>query len=161
MYIPSAFEEKDRGKLFDFLEAYSFGLHGGEPFASHLPFLLERGWGPHGALLGHMARANPQWHDLDVKEVLDALRFRCAAGTVKSVTTFHPFMGPPWVLAAFSREPAFRHRGPLCPPIPSSRRTNVRMARHARQMSAVADTPDKCLNAATRETNVRSRRTNV
>jgi transcriptional regulator len=74
MYIPSAFEEKDRGKLFDFVETYSFGLlvslHHGEPLASHLPFLLERGSGPCGALLGHMARPNPQWHDLDGKQVL-------------------------------------------------------------------------------------------
>ena len=74
MYIPSAFEEKDPGKLFDFMQAYSFGLlvslHQGEPFASHLPFLLERSSGPHGALLGHMARANPHWRDLDGKEVL-------------------------------------------------------------------------------------------
>src|SRR4051794_24988959 len=50
MRIPSAFEEEDRGKLFDFVEAYSFGrlapLQRGEPFASYLPFLLERGAGP-------------------------------------------------------------------------------------------------------------------
>ena len=31
------------------------------PFATHLPFLLERTAGPHGCLIGHMARANPQW----------------------------------------------------------------------------------------------------
>lgn len=31
---------------------------------SHLPLLLERHSGTHGKLIGHMARANPQWHDL-------------------------------------------------------------------------------------------------
>jgi transcriptional regulator len=74
MFIPTAFEQTDRHKLHDFIEANSFGLlvstHTGEPFATHLPFLLERDAGPHGRLVGHMARANPQWHDLDGQEVL-------------------------------------------------------------------------------------------
>jgi transcriptional regulator len=74
MYIPSAFQETDTQKLHDFMEAYSFALlvstDGGEPFASHLPFLLERDTGPHGALAGHVARANPQWRGLDGRPVL-------------------------------------------------------------------------------------------
>jgi transcriptional regulator len=74
MYLPTAFEQKDPGDLYGFIEAHSFGLlvstHRGEPFASHLPFLLERRAGPHGTLIGHMARANPQWQDLDGQEVL-------------------------------------------------------------------------------------------
>jgi transcriptional regulator len=32
--------------------------------ANHLPFLLERGKGPHGTLIGHVARANPVWQSL-------------------------------------------------------------------------------------------------
>ena len=52
MYVPSAFAETDQGKLHDFIEAYSFGLlvstHLGEPFATHVPFLLDRDAGPHG-----------------------------------------------------------------------------------------------------------------
>jgi transcriptional regulator len=74
MYIPAAFQETDRGRLHDFIEANSFGLlisiHGGEPFATHLPFLLERHTGPHGTLGGHMARANPHWQGLDGRDVL-------------------------------------------------------------------------------------------
>jgi transcriptional regulator len=74
MYVPTAFAETDPVKLHAFIEAHSFGLlvstHGGEPFATHLPFLLERDAGPHGCLVGHMARANPQWHDLEGREVL-------------------------------------------------------------------------------------------
>lgn len=74
MYVPTAFEEKDQAKLHDFMEAYSFGLlvstHGGEPFATHLPLLLDRTAGPHGRLVGHMARANPHWHDLEGQTVL-------------------------------------------------------------------------------------------
>ena len=67
MYIPAAFVEPDLTKLHDFIEQNSFGLLvsqvDGLPFASHLPLLLERTTGPHGTLVGHMARANPQWRD--------------------------------------------------------------------------------------------------
>lgn len=65
MYVPSHFEVSDRDRLLDFVETHSFGLLvaplDGEPFASHLPLLVERGFGPWGALVGHMARANPHW----------------------------------------------------------------------------------------------------
>jgi transcriptional regulator len=68
MYVPPHFAETDPAKLHDFIEEYSFGLlvtqAGGRPFASHLPFLLDRAAGPHGTLVGHVARANPQWRDL-------------------------------------------------------------------------------------------------
>jgi transcriptional regulator len=74
MYIPSAFQETAQDKLHGFIEANPFGLlistHDGEPFATHLPFLLERGGGPHGRLVGHMARANPQWRGLDGEQAL-------------------------------------------------------------------------------------------
>jgi transcriptional regulator len=33
--------------------------------ANHVPFLLDRSRGPHGTLIGHVARANPVWRDLD------------------------------------------------------------------------------------------------
>jgi len=36
----------------------------GEPFATHLPFLLEPDGGEHGTLLGHVARGNPQSRQL-------------------------------------------------------------------------------------------------
>jgi transcriptional regulator len=51
------------------MQQYSFATlvtqHNGVPFASHLPFLLQTGAGPYGTLLGHMARANPQWQDFN------------------------------------------------------------------------------------------------
>jgi transcriptional regulator len=34
-----------------------------EPFISHLPLELDKAPAPHGALLGHMARANPHWRN--------------------------------------------------------------------------------------------------
>jgi transcriptional regulator len=68
IYIPSSFAENDAQRLQDFMRAHSFATlvtqHDGAPFASHLPLMLESGVGQHGALLGHMARANPQWQDL-------------------------------------------------------------------------------------------------
>ena len=67
MYVPAAFAEADLTKLHEFIEQHSFGLLVSEvdglPFASHLPFLLDRSGGPNGALVAHMARANPQWRD--------------------------------------------------------------------------------------------------
>ena len=74
MYVPPHFAETDTAKLFDFIEAHSFGLlvsqADGRPFASHLPLLLDRHAGPHGALRGHLARANPQWRTAPGQEVL-------------------------------------------------------------------------------------------
>ena len=74
MYVPPHFAETDPAKLFDFIEANSFGLlvsrADGRPFASHLPLLLDRHAGPHGRLVGHVARAHPQWRGAAGPEVL-------------------------------------------------------------------------------------------
>ncbi len=74
MYVPPAFARTAPAELFAFVEAHSFALlvstRDGAPFATHLPLLLDRAAGPHGTLVGHMARANPQWRDLDGQPVL-------------------------------------------------------------------------------------------
>jgi transcriptional regulator len=68
MYVPAHFAERDPVRLHDFIARHSFGLlvsqADGAPFATHLPFLLDRDAGPHGTLIGHMARANPHWRTL-------------------------------------------------------------------------------------------------
>jgi len=65
MYIPSAFRVEDAEKLASFMEQHRFATlvthDGAAPFASHLPMLLRKEGGPHGTLVSHMARANPQW----------------------------------------------------------------------------------------------------
>jgi transcriptional regulator len=65
MYVPAHFAVTDAAALHDFIERHSFAqlvTHlDGAPFVSHLPFLLDRAAGPNGTLVGHMARANPQW----------------------------------------------------------------------------------------------------
>jgi transcriptional regulator len=74
MYVPSHFAEADLDKLHAAIEQHSFALlvsqAGGEPFASHLPLLLDRDSGPRGTLIGHMARANPQWREAAGQQVL-------------------------------------------------------------------------------------------
>ena len=63
MYVPSSFAESDVPTLFAFMEAHPLatlvtntatGL-----FATHLPLVIDRGAGPNGTLMGHIARANP------------------------------------------------------------------------------------------------------
>ena len=69
MYVPAHFAQTDPAKLFDFIEQNSFGLLmsqlAGEPFATHLPLLLDREASLHGTLIGHVARANPHWQTTD------------------------------------------------------------------------------------------------
>jgi transcriptional regulator len=74
MYVPSSFSQTDPQTLYEFIGRHSFAVlvssTGTEPFASHLPLLLERpGAGP-GRLTGHMARANPQWRTAAGRRVL-------------------------------------------------------------------------------------------
>ena len=60
MYLPKDFAVEDRETLYGLIRANSFGLLisqvDGQPFATHLPFLLEG-----DVLVAHMARANPHW----------------------------------------------------------------------------------------------------
>jgi transcriptional regulator len=65
MYIPKHFEQTDDGTLWDFIDEHAFGtlltVADGKPFASHLPFLVDR---TARVLHCHVARANPQWRQL-------------------------------------------------------------------------------------------------
>lgn len=74
MYIPPSFAETDLHTLHDFIEQFSFATlvstNNSEPFASHLPLLLDRTRGQQGTLIGHMAKANPQWQFADSQNVL-------------------------------------------------------------------------------------------
>jgi transcriptional regulator len=67
MYIPAPFEVSDQGFAQQVMGEHSFALLvtavEGAPVATHLPFLFDAELGPKGTLLGHMARANPQWKD--------------------------------------------------------------------------------------------------
>ena len=69
MYNPASFAEHDVSKLHAFLRRHSFAtlVSSGEGglVASHLPLLLDPRAGRLGHLLGHMARANPQWRQVE------------------------------------------------------------------------------------------------
>lgn len=74
MYVPSYFAQTDAGVLHQLMRRYGFAtlvtVSDGAPFASHLPLLVDVERGPHGTLLGHVARANPQWRSFGEAEAL-------------------------------------------------------------------------------------------
>ncbi|MFO0808781.1 MAG: ACT domain-containing protein [Gemmataceae bacterium] len=65
MYVPPHFRVDDPAALVELMRRHSFAMlitdDGHAPFATHLPVLHRPGGGPHGTLVGHVARANPQW----------------------------------------------------------------------------------------------------
>lgn len=65
MYTPSYFSETDPARIASLIEANAFGVLisvvDGRASASHIPFLYDQ---TDGVLLGHLARANPQWKTL-------------------------------------------------------------------------------------------------
>jgi transcriptional regulator len=89
MYIPTAFRAADRAALYDLIERHGFGtlvtVRDGAPFATHLPFLLDRG---RGVLLGHVARANPHAAALAGAEALVIFRGP------------HAYVSPSWYATA-------------------------------------------------------------
>ena len=88
MYVPAHFAESDINRLHDFIRQHSFGVLVSQvdetPYATHLPFLLDRDRGQYGTLIGHTARANPQ----------------CATSRNQSVLAIfsgpHAYISPTW-----------------------------------------------------------------
>ena len=71
MYIPKPFVMNDPTEITNFIHAHSFGILmstvDGQPLATHLPFLYDA---ERNILLAHMAKANPQWRNLNGQSVL-------------------------------------------------------------------------------------------
>jgi transcriptional regulator len=71
MYIPKHFKIEDEELVYDFIEENGFATlisqHNGEPYATHLPLLLDR---EQTLLSGHFARPNGQWKDIENQSVL-------------------------------------------------------------------------------------------
>ncbi|MFP7201243.1 FMN-binding negative transcriptional regulator [Lysinibacillus halotolerans] len=71
MYIPKHFKLEDEEVIYDLIEQYGFATlvsqHKGEPYATHLPLMLNKG---EKALYGHFARPNLQWKDAGDQQVL-------------------------------------------------------------------------------------------
>lgn len=74
MYIPDTFKENDRNVAFSLIEEIRLGniVSTADRIESSLVvFLLDRHVGPNGRLIGHCARANPQWKSFtDEPEIL-------------------------------------------------------------------------------------------
>ncbi|MEH7444990.1 FMN-binding negative transcriptional regulator [Bacillus sp. JJ1122] len=71
MYIPKHFIIDDETIIFDVIESFSFATlisqHGGEPYATHLPLILNK---EEKVLYGHFARTNEQWKDVRAQKIL-------------------------------------------------------------------------------------------
>jgi len=65
MYLPSQFRETDRDRIATLVRDYPLAtlvtVDDGAPFVGHVPLLHDPAA---GLLLGHLARANPQWRHL-------------------------------------------------------------------------------------------------
>jgi transcriptional regulator len=78
MYCPSVFREDRLEVQHAFIQSHPLGLlisHGpGGLLANLLPFVLKTGDSERGVLQVHMARANPQWREIDDQPVLVVFR---------------------------------------------------------------------------------------
>jgi transcriptional regulator len=68
MYLPRHFEQNDPAALHALLREHPLATwvtQGGDApgglVVNHVPFMLDATRGPHGTLIGHVARANPVW----------------------------------------------------------------------------------------------------
>lgn len=94
MYVPASFRIDDREVLLDFVDRYAFAtvvsVANGVPFASHIPLVLDRSA---NVLLGHIAKANPQWN-----------HFESGVDILTIFTGPHAYVSPSWY-----------HEGPSVP----------------------------------------------
>lgn len=80
MYLPKHFEQPDTQAVAQLLVAHPLATlawpTAAGPEAEHLPLLWDRGPadGAHGTLRGHVARANPVWHEAAGQPVLAVFR---------------------------------------------------------------------------------------
>ena len=89
MYVPKHFEKEDGDQLAAFIDENAFGVlvtvSEDRPFASHIPFIYER---EANVLLGHVARANPQWR-----------HFSNGADVMIIFQGPHAYVSPSWYLS--------------------------------------------------------------
>jgi transcriptional regulator len=68
MYIPRRYEEKDKGKIHEFIRANSFAIlisvSDGRPMGTHIPLQLETDEAGQDVLMGHVSVGNEQKHTL-------------------------------------------------------------------------------------------------
>lgn len=75
MYTANYNRNENVEEIREFIRTNSFGILvntlNGKPWATHIPILLETNDAGQDVLVGHIARANPQWHNFEAQpEVL-------------------------------------------------------------------------------------------
>ena len=100
LYVPRAFEAGGAA-VTELLRGYPFATlvtpADPEPLISHLPLEYRAGHGTQGALLGHVARANPHWRSF---------------GTGASIAIFHgphAYISPSWYAAPEAAVPTWNY----------------------------------------------------
>jgi transcriptional regulator len=85
MYLPWPFVESSPAELHQIIRLYPLGMlvtHNANGMeANHLPFVIDEGRGPNGALLAHVARANTMWQAVGADEPVMVV-FRGAQGYI-------------------------------------------------------------------------------
>ncbi len=91
MYTPPHFAEDSKEALHQLIREHSFGIlvTGGDAGlqATHLPFLLDHDGEEPGVLLGHVARANPQWKALAERQTKPSPSFVAPTPTSRRAPT--------------------------------------------------------------------------
>ncbi|WP_107949336.1 FMN-binding negative transcriptional regulator [Lysinibacillus parviboronicapiens] len=71
MYIPAAFKIKDDSEMIEIIQVNSFATlfstYEGMPYATHLPLIFDE---TQNCLIGHFAKGNPQWKNIEHQHVL-------------------------------------------------------------------------------------------
>ena len=71
MYVSKHHRLTDQDAIFSLIDSRPLGAWvcpaDGALVANHIPFFLDRASGPLGTLVGHVARANPIWRQLDAR----------------------------------------------------------------------------------------------
>ncbi len=72
MYIPSHYKNEDLSEVKDFISSNAFAILvsqvEGRPWATHTPLELSKDPDDNDILIGHIARANPQWRSFEAQE---------------------------------------------------------------------------------------------
>jgi transcriptional regulator len=99
VYTPRPFAVDDRPALIQFIRDYGFAslvtVEDGAPVATHLPLQLESAGGG-DVLLGHLARANPQWKGFD-------------SGAMAVFSGPHAYVSPNWYRAPETSVPTWNY----------------------------------------------------
>jgi transcriptional regulator len=101
LYRPAAFASDDPAAIARLVDEHPFATlitaGAGEAQVSHLPLLLRPEPGPHGSLIGHMARANPHW-----RHFADAASMAIFHGP-------HAYVSPSWYAEPAAQVPTWNY----------------------------------------------------